>query len=171
MFFRQSLDRHWDFYAATLLPRVGGQFTDYHETGETTVSPYVDASLTYRYLPGGSLEFGVRHDRNATDVSAVDGKGLPTLDAETTSVYAQITHHLTRKLTGSLNAQYQISDFNFGTYSGNTENLWMLGANLEYRFDNHWSVETGYNYDILDSEITGRGYDRNRFYVGVHVSY
>ena len=154
--------------------RVGGQFTDYHETetGETAVSPYVDASLTYRYLPGGSLEFGVRHDRNATDVSSVDTtSGLPTLDAETTSVYAQITHHLTRKLVGSLNAQYQISDFNFGTYSGNTENLWMLGANLEYRFDNHWSVETGYNYDILDSEITGRGYDRNRFYVGVHVSY
>lgn len=152
--------------------RVGGQFTDYHETGETAVSPYVDASLTYRYLPGGSLEFGVRHDRNATDVSSVDTtSGLPTLDAETTSVYAEITHHLTRKLTGSLNVQYQISDFNFGTYNGNTENLWMLGANLEYRFDNHWSVETGYNYDILDSEITGRGYDRNRFYVGVHVSY
>ena len=152
--------------------RIGGQYTDYHESGESALSPYLDASLTYRYLPGGSLEFGIRHDRSATDVSAVDtSSGLPTLDAGTTSIYGQLSHQITRSLTGSLNAQYQNSIFNNGTYDDYTEGFWLLGANLEYRFNNHWSVETGYNYDNLDSEVPGRSYDRNRVYVGVHVSY
>ena len=152
--------------------RIGGQFTDYHESGETSVTPYVDASLTYRYLPGGSLQFGIRHDNSATDVANVDtSTGVPTLDAGTTSVYAQLTHNITRSLTGSLNVQYQNSIFNNGFYNGKSEDYWMLGANLEYRFNNHWSVDTGYNYDNLNSQVPDRGFDRNRVYVGVHASY
>ena len=152
--------------------RIGAQYTDYHESGESSVSPYLDASLTYRYLPGGSLQFGIRHDNSATDVANVDTTtGVPTLDAGTTAVYGQLTHQLTRSLTGSLNAQYQNSIFNNGLYDGQSEGFWMLGANLEYRFNNHWSVDTGYNYDNLSSDVPGRSYDRNRVYVGVHVSY
>ena len=161
--------------------RLGGQYTDYHESGDTTINPYADASASYMYLPGSSVQLGVRHTRNATDVSQVDLKGKPTLDAETTVVYGELTHQILPNLIGSLMAQYQMSTFHEGTYDGDNENLFLVGANLEYRFNRHWSAEIGYNYDVLDSDVQGfvapgviddiRSYDRNRVYIGVRASY
>ena len=152
--------------------RVGAEYSDYHEVGDSALSPYADASLTYVYLPGDSLEVGVRHQRNATDVAAVDIKtGRPTLDAETTALYAQLMHHITYNLTASLIGQYQMSTFNDGVSNGQKEDLWLVGVNFEYRFNRHWSTELGYNYDTLKSDLAGRNYDRNRVYIGVRATY
>lgn len=151
--------------------RVGIQYTDFHEAGETAVNPYADASVTYTYLPGSFVQLGVRHARNATDVAAVDTKGRPTLDAETTAVYGQVSHRITPKFTGSLIGQYQNSTFNLGANDGSTEDLWLVGINFEYRFNQHWSADAGYNYDKLSSDLANRGYDRNRVYLGVRATY
>ena len=51
------------------------------------------------------------------------------------------------------------------------DRLWLVGVNLAYTFNRHFSVEAGYNYDHLDSDINGRGYDRNRYYIGLRASY
>ena len=55
--------------------RVGGQYTEYvnNPAGETTLSPYVDASATYTYMPGSFVQLGLKHARNATDVGVVAG--------------------------------------------------------------------------------------------------
>jgi hypothetical protein len=158
--------------------RLGGQYTEYSEIGDSVLSPYADASLTYAFLPTSSLQAGIRHSRSATDVSAVDNKGEPTLDAETTAVYGQIQHQITHSLTVSLLTQYQISTFNDGASDGNTENLWLVGINFGYRFDRHFSAEAGYNYDQLNSDVEdtsgkkiARDYERNRFYVGLKATY
>jgi hypothetical protein len=157
--------------------RVGLQYSDFHEVGETDLSPYVDANVTYVYMIGSSAEVGVRHARNATDVAgSVDSAGNPTLDAETTAVYLQVVQQITPKLTGIAMAQYQTSTFNGGANDGRNEDLWLLGLNVEYRFDNHWSAEAGYNYDFLDGSVRGvvgssRQYDRNRVYIGVRATY
>ena len=152
--------------------RVGGEFTDFHESGENSANPYADVSLTYVYMPGSTVDVGVRHTRNATDVSAVNPRnGRPTLDAETTVLYGQITHKITHNLTGSLIGQYQSSTFNDGLNDDNGEDLFLVGINFEYRFNRHLSAEAGYNYDNLDSDIHGRSYDRNRVYVGLRATY
>ena len=111
--------------------------------------------------------------RIATDVSSVDGRGRPTLDAETSAVYAEFSHQVTRQLLLTLNGQFQRSEFNFGSDDGESEYLWLGGVNLEYTFNRHWSAEIGYNYDELVSnvETADRGYDRNRVYVGVTARY
>ena len=157
--------------------RVGGQYTDYHEMGDTVFNPFVDASASYVYLPGSSIEGGVRHTRNATDVALVDLSGNPTMDAETTVVYGQLTHQITPKLVGSLLGQYQMSTFNDGLYDDDGEDLLLVGVNLEYRFNPHWSAEVGYNYDMLESDVENtlgqetRSYDRNRVYIGLRATY
>jgi len=163
--------------------RLGGQYTDYHETDETTINPFVDAHASYVYLPGSAVEVGVRHTRNATDIAQVDLNGTPTLDAETTVFYGQLTHQITPKLVGSLLAQYQMSTFNDGAYDGVDENLLLLGVNLEYRFTRHLTGEIGYNFDLLDSDVRAeiapgifggpevRSYERNRAYIGLRASY
>ena len=130
-------------------------------------------------------------DESATDLAAVDANGTPTLDAESTAVYGKVSHRIMRNLTGSLVAQYQTSEFNEGLYDGKSEDLFLVGINVEYRFNQHFSAEAGYNYDMLDSDIkdtnTGSGpggpivnpnfgnetrsYDRNRIYIGLRATY
>jgi hypothetical protein len=150
--------------------RAGGRYTDFHEAGESAVSPYADASLTYVYLPGSSLQVGVRHDRHATDISAVDRSGTPTLDAQATAVYAQLQHRITSRLSGTLLGQYQISEFNEGDADGDKERIYLIGINFDYRFNRHWSAEVGYNFDMVESDVP-RDYERNRVYVGVRATY
>ena len=157
--------------------RLGVQYTDYHELDEDAVNPYVDLHATYVYLPGSAATLGVRHTRNATDVVQAGRSGTPTLDQETTVFFGELTHQITPKLIGTLIGQYQMSTFNEGAYDDEDENMFLVGINLEYRFNRHWSAEVGYNYDMLDSDIQdglghdARSYDRNRVYVGVRASY
>ncbi len=153
--------------------RLGAQFTDYPELDESSANPYADASLNYNIRSGTTVELGVRHVRSATDVAAIDRQGQPTLDAETTAVYGQFEHRILRNLTGSLFGQFQHSTFNDGINDGDTEDLWLLGVNLSYAFNRHFSAEVGYNYDQLDSHLTqgDRGYDRNRVYIGLTARY
>ena len=150
--------------------RLGGQFVDFDEGG-SAASPYADVSLSYVYLPGSAVEFGVKHHRHATDIVTPDRSGTPTLDAESTVVYAQLTHRITHALTASLLGQYQMTEFNDGANDGRGEDLLLVGVNLEYRINRHLSTEIGYNYDRLLSDSGGRSYTRNRVYVGLRASY
>ena len=146
------------------------QYADFHEVSETTVNPYADASLTWVYMPNDSVELGIRHARNATDVSAIDRTGTPTLDAESTVVYAQVVHQITHKLTASGIFQFQTSVFNNGAADGENEDLYLFGVNMAYAFNRHFSADAGYNYDMLQSDL-GRTYYRNRAYIGLRVTY
>jgi predicted porin len=166
--------------------RAGAQFTDYHNAGEDSVNPYVDASASYIYAPNSSATLGVLHTRSATDLAGVDASGTPTLDAEATAFYGRVSHRILRNLTGSLIAQYQMSEFNEGLYDGENEDLFLVGINFDYQFNRHFSAEFGYNFDMLDSDIQdtngtpftnpnfgrdARSYDRNRVYIGLRATY
>lgn len=153
---------------------VGVQFREYVNQGHTEVGPYADASLTYAYNPGSYLQAGVRHERTSTDVLSTtynsSGANI-TLDQEATALYASITHKITAKLSASLLGQFQHATFEGGGATGNSEDFYILGANLAYRFNPHLLAELGYNYDNLNSELGGRSYVRNRVYIGIRASY
>jgi len=152
--------------------RVGAQYTDYDAAAKSEVNPYADVSVTYVYLEASSVTVGLRHTRNATDVSVVDDvSGLPTLDQETTALYAKVSQQIMPNFTGSVIGQWQNSTFNQGLYDGQNEVLWLAGINFEYVFNQHLSADLGYDYDKLDSDIPNRSYNRNRVYFGVHVTY
>ena len=151
--------------------RVGGRYTDfYNDRGHSDIGPTASASLQYVYAPESSLEFGVTHDRNASDLfSAINGN--LTTDAESTSVYGSINHRIMPRLYGSITGQFQDSVISGGVFNDISERFFLVGLNLEYRFNPHLSTHVGYNYDKLDSDITNRGFDRNRVYVGVTATY
>jgi hypothetical protein len=150
--------------------RVGAQYTDFHKLSQDTWNPYVDGNLTYTYLPGSYLQVGVRHQRNSTDVAGGSVAGL-TVDQESTSVYASLSHKITAELTGTLLGQYQHSVFNGGTANDLADDFYVVGANLNYQFNPHLSAEAGYNFDRLDSDLGGRSYTRNRGYIGLRATY
>jgi hypothetical protein len=155
--------------------RVGATLVDYYNSNATqgNWSPYAAATLRYTYGVESSIEGGVTHDRNATDVFNLPGSttsGSFTVDAESTVVYATLNHRIMPSLYGSLTAQFQNSTYNGGVFNNESEQIYLAGLELEYRFNANFSAHVGYDYDRLESDL-GRTYDRNRVYMGVTARY
>jgi hypothetical protein len=144
--------------------RVGVRYTDYHEVGESSINPYIDANATYEYLRGSYVNAGVRYDRNATDVGFA-------LEQNTATLYGSLAHRITPQLTGTILGQFFRSEFEEGPSNADIEYALLLGGNLEYQIAQNWFTEFGYNFDRLDSDLPLRSYTRNRVYVGVRARY
>lgn len=165
--------------------RVGAQFSDYPNAPDSPpfqvedtddVSPYADASVTWRYAEGSNAQLGVRHERIATDLALTSLGANPVVDQETTTIYGALSHAVTAKLTANVNAQAQFGEFNGGDPLDETsEDLYLIGLNLHYQINPYLSAEAGYNFDELDSDTTrggvDRSFDRNRYYLGVTATY
>ena len=122
-------------------------------------------------MQGSYGEIGATYDRSATDLfSSTSTEGLTT-DAQTLSAWLAVHHRITPRLTGSLSFTFQNSTYNGGVYNSETDQYYLVGLNLEYRFNPHLSAEIGYSYDLLNSDIVNRGFDRNRVYAGITASY
>ena len=153
--------------------RAGGRYTDYYNNpaGQSDLSPYAQASLRYTYLPESFLEAGFSYDYSASSVFQPDSAGNLTLNSQAATVYASLNHRITPKLYGSILAQFQNGTFYGGSIDGQTEQYYLVGLNLQYRFTPNFSAEVGYNYDDVKSDLSFRSYDRNRVYVGFTGSY
>lgn len=157
--------------------RVGVQYTEFPNASQSlvaepgsTVTPYADFSGTYAYSPEGSVQLGIKHNRNQTDVAA------GTLDAASTTVYTSVNHKFFGKLTGSLIAQYQLTEFRGGTADGLSDNIFLTGVNFSYELiKERLFAEAGYNYDRLDSDLgkigQNRSFYRNRVFLGLKATY
>jgi hypothetical protein len=157
----------------TASAKVGVQYTDnYNDSSPSTVTPYTVSSLTYTYSPGSYLQFGVTHEQNATDVVAPNvNNGKVTQSQESTVVSASVNQQITPKLLASVIGNFQYSTYNQGAFNNEADEDYGIGLNLSYAFNQHFSTEVGYNFDDLQSNIPGRGYSRNRVYLGVTAAY
>ena len=155
--------------------RAGVSSTSYYNDSSASdkTTPYVNLSLRYTYAPQSYVEGGFSYDRNPTDVVGVStGGGTSfTLDAESAVLYATVHHRLTGDLFGSVIGQYQSSTYNGGAADGKTDNFYLVGLELEYRFNPFISCHAGYDFDRLDSDLQFRSFSRNRVYIGVTASY
>jgi hypothetical protein len=151
--------------------RAGVRLTDYINADSNDTTPYARASLRYTYTTESYAEIGINYDRVATDVlSPIPGVDF-TKDKQAFLFFGSVNHRFTSKISGSLVGQLQSSTFNGGLLDGETELYYMLGLNVRYRFNPHYLVEAGYNYDSLNSDAAGYDYDRNRIYLGVTATY
>jgi hypothetical protein len=153
--------------------RAGASYTDYYNDPNTSSSwaPYALASLRYAYSHASYVEVGFSYDREATDVVGLFGNAGFTTSAESAVVYGTVNHQLAPNLYGSLMAQFQNNIYQGGIYNNDTDQFFLVGLDLEYRFNPNFSAHVGYDYDRLDSQIAFRAFDRNRVYIGVTASY
>jgi hypothetical protein len=147
------------------------------------VTPYVDVSLTYAITASSTATMGLIHRANPTDVTGTYFAGTtifqPTLQQVSTAFYMNVSHAITSRLTGSLAATFQSSEFigsgydlgTSGGYNGENEQWWSVGATISYSVFRNLAVTAAYYYDLLDSDIPNRGYDRNRVFFGFTGSY
>ena len=152
--------------------RVGAEYIDYYNFGTSRVSPYVDANITDQYLPGDSVQVGVKHVHNSTDVVGSAGT-TPVLDEESTAVYASDMHKITERLFFNVTGTAQLSTFVGGGngYDGQDEQFYVVQANFSYRFNPWWLAEAGYNYSKLNTALPQRAYTRDFVYLGVRATY
>jgi hypothetical protein len=151
----------------------GMQYTENYNdpSAVTSLNPYADVSLIYTYLPGSYAQIGFTQTQNATDQVRPDSNGHITLNQESSTVYASINHKLTSKLLGTVIGRWQHSIYNGGFYNNQAVDYYNLGANLSYSFNQHFSVDAGYNFDDFVSQNSGNSYTRNRVYLGVSAAY
>jgi hypothetical protein len=154
--------------------KVGGQYNDNYNSPDknnnTRLSPWADANLRYTYRQNSFLELGVTHKRNATDAFSIFGSSITT-DQETTSAFGTWQHAITQRLITRLTGQYSSATYTGGSLDGTTDNIYLVGVSAEYHFTRHLSAEAGYNYSKVDSNIAGRGYDRNQVFLGMNLTY
>ncbi len=153
--------------------RAGARYNEYYNDpyNQNEPSPYVMASLRYSYAAASYAEIGTSYDRAATDLFSENPGVSLTTDSQTVSAWLTLRHRITPRLTGNLTGTIQNSVYNGGTVNGVSDMFYLAGLNLEYRFNQHLSAEIGYNYDRLESDIGGRGFDRNRVYAGITATY
>lgn len=156
--------------------KAGAQIQDWvNDDIPTSANPYLDFNLSYAYDVGSKAQFGVIHRANTTDVIGFNPEN-PVLNQESTAFYANITHAITAKLSLSVMATYQASDFVGGTWNGDTEDWWSAGATLSYAFTRNLSASASYYFDTLNSQVhVGddyyRNYNRNRVFFGIVATY
>jgi hypothetical protein len=151
----------------------GFQYTETYNDplSSPSLAPYAVMSATYTYAPGSYAQIGFTESQNATDQVAPDAQGRITQNQESSTLYASINHKLTPKLLGSVIGRWQHSVYNEGYYNNVGVNYYNLGVNLSYSFNQHFSVDAGYNLDDFASQIPGNSYTRNRVYLGVTAAY
>jgi hypothetical protein len=154
--------------------KVGGTYVDYDNDTINSDGwmPYADVSLSYTYATASYVQVGYVYTFNQTDVIAPDvASGTVTSSQQSGSLYALVNHQFTPRLAAMLHANYQDSTFEGGAYDSSSDKYFTVGLNLTYMISRHFSCEAGYSFDNLDSDIPGRGYDRNRVFLGVTASY
>jgi hypothetical protein len=141
-------------------------------------TPYVDGSLNYAYMPGGTVTLGGRYDRQATDVTAFGPTGL-TSDSDTLVGYLSVAHEITPDFTVKATGTIQNSKFNGGTVDGQDEMIYTAGVSCSYQINTYLAAEAGYNFDMVDPDFgpantalqLSREYSRNRVFLGLKASY
>lgn len=154
--------------------RVGGSYTDTYADPlfpSTAWAPYADVSAVYTYIPGSYVQLGFTHDISSTDQVAPNAAGKITQYAESSVIYLDVNHRITSKIVATLIGRIQYSTFDGGLAGSADETDYGVGLNLDYEINRHFSVDFGYNYDDVQTQLAGYGYTRNRVYLGLTASY
>jgi len=153
---------------------VGALYTDSYNdplNATTSWSPTANISLTYTYNSGSYAQLGISQGENSTYISALSANGSLTQYQYSTTVFAAINQRIFEKFMASVIGRYIYSTYQGGAFSSEADNYFGLGVNLSYQISRHFSAEIGYNYDDLQSNIPGNGYNRNRAYIGLGANY
>ena len=167
--------------------RVGAQFRDYVDFDDSSVSPYVEASVNYSLSQLASVTFIARYSSEEGDIATTNN------DTNTLRLGVSFNQAFGARLSGYLSFYYTRAEFD-GTdtlltdstgalilarsgsqvvlYPGEfDENTFDVGAGLRYSINRFLSAEVGYTHTSVVSGVDFREYDRNRYFGGVRLSF
>lgn len=152
--------------------RAGIQYADFYNADDDFWGPYAQVATSYWYQENSRIMLGVLTGIYPTDVAMAPGTvNSITLGTQSTMVYAAVSHAITSKLTAYVRGAWQGSEFKGGPFDGQNDNYWSADVNLSYALNPHVTLEAGYLFDDLESDLPQRGYDRHRGYAGIKATY
>jgi hypothetical protein len=153
----------------TTAVRVGGQYTDYYNANDSSLSPYLDLKANYIYLPDSSAQLGLTVQRIPADVGIVNGE--LTLDSLAGTFYASINHRFTYHFSGAVFLSYQKTIYNGGIYDGESSDYLTIDSRVDYKLRENLFLDLGYVWYLYASAFPGTDFKRNRVYLGIRATY
>lgn len=160
-----AFDRH-----TTGMLRVGAEFRDYDDFSSST-NPYVEASLIQELNEGFRLRWLARYGMEDGELS---GLGYEERIALRMGLIAE--YEFDPRLKGTAGLTYVHSEYNDNVIAGISdadEDYFGISLGLSYLIYSNVSLDGGYSFTTLDSDMgTGfRDYDRHRVWVGVSATF
>jgi hypothetical protein len=135
-----------------------------HSSQEST-SPYVESTLNYALGEKTSLTWTNRYGIEEPDVP-----GQPNRVTFRTGLEGK--YSWTPRISSRIAMFYAHDDYGSALKSqGFTEDSIDVALSLRYALTRYLGVEVGYNHTEVLSDVSLRGYSRNRFYAGADFSF
>jgi hypothetical protein len=150
--------------------RVGAQYlVNSNPILDDNIGPYANVKTSWNFLPRSSLTAGYSYSTEVTDAAAFGNQQAHTFDLG-------VTHGWTQRLTTSLGLQYRNSTFEQNQSLVPVSDSFYedtLSAQIKaaYAWTNWLSTEIGYIHTTVTSDVFGREYYRNQFFIGVRGTY
>jgi hypothetical protein len=148
--------------------RGGAEFRSYDQDGDH-IGPYFEGSVTYVLGKRTSVTWNNNYGLEEPD--------LPGSQSRTTfRTGLQTKFNLTSRISSSIDLFYVHDVYNAlpsGTIMGAafTENSFDGSLSLRYAITQLLSVEAGYHYTDISSDVVSREYSRNHVFAGVSLSF
>ncbi len=153
--------------------RGGAEMRNFDE-GDDALAPYFSLSTSYSYAPNSSASLFYSHSLSLTDVGLYTAQTADTLGL---NVYHALTPDFGLRLASAFTWGDYDADHTIDQELGQAEAIdfsefsMYLDAALSYSITRHISAELGYIFSHMDSDLPGRDYDRNRYYIGLRGTY
>jgi Putative beta-barrel porin 2 len=149
--------------------RSGVEFREFEGSGVLSrgqsFSPYVESKVSYTLAENSSIAWVSRYGIQPPEV--------PTNPNRTSfRTGLDLTYALTGRITSYLTAFYVHDEYDpNGTRPGFSEDSFDVGLTLRYAISTYIAAQIGYNFIDISSGNPLRGYERNRFYLGLQVTF
>lgn len=153
--------------ALTGMARAGWTFRSFNAANTSNDNaPYGDVQLTYLPAPATRLTAAMAYSLYQSGVIAYSGQTR-------TSASLSLAHDFTARITGSLLASYNLSEYeasksidliNENTVINGSETAFSMNASVAYRVGTRNWLRLGYTYGDFSSDMLDRrNYSRNRY--------
>jgi len=134
-------------------------------TSEDSVAPYFEAIATYVVGKQTSISWTSRYGIEEPDIPGQPGRTTYRTGLEG-------KHNWTARISSRLAAFYSHDHYGpANTSPAFNEDSLDMALSLRYAITRYLGVETGYNHTEIFSDISSRGYSRNRFYAGADFTF
>jgi hypothetical protein len=134
--------------------------TETIHTSTDSAAPYFEGTATYEVAKKTSLTWTSRYSIEEPDIPGQTGR-------TTFRTGLEGTHNWTPRISSRVAMYYSHDHYAPSSISPSfNEDSIDMALSLRYAITRYLGIETGYNYTDILSDISGRGYSRNRVYLG-----
>jgi hypothetical protein len=147
--------------------RGGAEYDTYDSSDfDDNVGPYASVSTVWNYTEKSTVQVGYSHSRQLTDFG-------PAANGLTNQFDFTITHYFTPRLSVRNGFTAMLVEYteDQSLVGDEDETILTNDFSVRYDFNDYFSAYAGYKHTTDDTDIPGREYFRNQWYIGFRGTY